>query len=77
MASTTGVDFWPPNEGCLSGHHWAGSSQCQWCGERLRCECGCYVRADNLDAHIPKCRVYSREEPEYVGTSHDPWSVER
>lgn len=45
------------NEGCLSGHYWNGSSRCSLCDARLRCDCGCYVREDNIDEHMKTCRV--------------------
>ena len=47
------------NPDCYYGdHEWRGTSACVHCGERLRCGCGCYVREDNLDAHLETCRVY-------------------
>ena len=38
-------------------HFWDGSSACSNCGARLRCSCGAYVREDNMEAHVAKCRV--------------------
>ena len=48
------------SEGCLSGHYWHGSSVCSLCGERLRCECGRFVREDSLEAHVIVCEVLNR-----------------
>lgn len=38
---------------CHYGDHaWRGTSTCVRCGNRLRCVCGCYVREDNMNAHV-------------------------
>lgn len=36
-------------------HIWNGSSQCVACGARLRCNCGVYVREDNIEKHFKTC----------------------
>ena len=43
---------------CHYGDHtWRGSSQCVRCGARLRCFCGAFVRADNMERHLDtRCR---------------------
>ena len=44
------------NPDCYFGDHdWAGSGVCGGCGERLRCACGRFMRADALDAHADEC----------------------
>lgn len=47
---------------CMSeGCRWNGTSQCVECGGRLRCPaCKCYVREDNIDAHLLACDVAER-----------------
>jgi hypothetical protein len=57
MSVTT---FHPLHEGCLSGCHWGGGSVCSYCGTRLRCCCGQFVREDSLELHFRMCPVLSR-----------------
>ncbi len=47
----------------MNDHRWNGTSQCE-CGARLRCICGCFVREDNLAAHVAKCRTIAAEARE-------------
>jgi len=47
------------NINCYNNDHdWHGTSMCVHCGARLRCECGVFVREDNLDEHLTpeRCR---------------------
>lgn len=49
-------------------HDWQGGGACAGCGERLRCYCGAFVRADGIDAHLAsgRCRVQiAWEQAEY------------
>lgn len=57
------------NEGCLSGHYWAGTSVCSLCGERLRCPCGAYVREDNLEKHLSSCKRIEQLAPKQEETN--------
>lgn len=44
------------NPDCYNGDHtWRGTSLCVYCGIRLRCECGQFVREDGFDAHYKRC----------------------
>lgn len=50
------------NPDCHYGdHRYEGTSQCQDCGQRIRCWCGCFVRADRPE-HYLRCRVLKRME---------------
>lgn len=46
-----------PIECHFNDHRWNGSI-CSDCGARLRCSCGCFIRAENIEAHMNsgKCR---------------------
>jgi hypothetical protein len=47
-------------------HEWRGGSVCiRGCGSRLRCICNCFVRADNMGAHVQRCRTVKKEEDDY------------
>jgi hypothetical protein len=49
------------NADCHYGdHHWDGGV-CSWCGKRLRCQCGCFITVEGIDAHLEKCRAIQAE----------------
>lgn len=39
----------------MEGHEWRNGGICIYCGERLRCLCGQFVRSDQLDQHVKNC----------------------
>jgi hypothetical protein len=36
----------------MEGHNWRGGAVCVNCGDRLRCNCGRFVRERELDRHL-------------------------
>lgn len=54
------------NPDCHYGdHEWRGGGVCVSCGERLRCNCGRFIRSADLDAHVVDCPwVVANLEPD-------------
>ena len=45
------------NPDCHFGDHtWRGGGVCVFCGTRLRCFCGQFVREDSIEDHLDSCR---------------------
>lgn len=45
-------------------HYWLGST-CAACGRRLRCDCGVYIRVENMNDHFNRCKVVQRAVREW------------